>query len=113
MPYETSKGNNKQNKAIVRSGYDKCAYLYSQSRSDAPKDIIRLITDRLPPGSRILDIGCGSGIPITHYLASAHLLTGVDISSSMIELARKNVPAAEFICSDIMDIDSRKMNLMR
>ncbi|MDF2990585.1 MAG: methyltransferase [Microbacterium sp.] len=41
----------------------------------------------------VLDLGCGSGIPLARDLAAAGLMvTGVDSSSALIDLFRENVP---------------------
>ena len=51
------------------------------------------LIERLPPGSRVLDVGCGTGIPTARQLADAgHRVTGVDISDGMLALARRDVP---------------------
>ena len=51
----------------------------------------------LPEHAEILDLGCGSGKPIAHYLIeNGHLLTGVDSSDVMIELAQQNFPKTRF-----------------
>ncbi|GAA0485443.1 class I SAM-dependent methyltransferase [Streptomyces sp. NPDC046215] len=56
----------------------------------------------LPPGSRVLDLGCGTGIPTARQLAEAgHDVVGVDISSGMLALARANVPGAHFVEADL------------
>lgn len=47
----------------------------------------------LPASGRILDIGCGSGIPMARYLVErGHPVTGVDSSPEMIELFRQGLP---------------------
>jgi SAM-dependent methyltransferase len=59
----------------------------------------------LPPNSRILDLGCGSGLPSARQLAAAgHRVTGVDQSRVMVELARGNVPEATFHQLDLADL---------
>jgi trans-aconitate methyltransferase len=70
---------------------------------------------RLPkPGrARVLDLGCGAGIPVARALTDAgHDVVGVDGSDRQIALARANVPAAEFIRSDMRTVDfpSRSFN---
>ena len=60
---------------------------------------------RLPSGSRVLDLGCGSGIPSTKTLAERFEVVGVDFSSSQIEKARLNVPTAEFIVADLTEVE--------
>ncbi|MGW0760731.1 class I SAM-dependent DNA methyltransferase [Streptomyces sp. NPDC002814] len=59
----------------------------------------------LPAGSRVLDLGCGTGLPTARQLAEAGLdVVGVDLSDGMIALARKHVPTGEFHQADIADL---------
>ncbi|MFF4220510.1 MULTISPECIES: class I SAM-dependent DNA methyltransferase [Streptomyces] len=59
----------------------------------------------LPPGSRVLDLGCGTGLPTARQLADAgHHVVGVDLSPGMLELARGNVPKAEFHLEDLAEL---------
>ncbi|MCX5096466.1 class I SAM-dependent methyltransferase [Streptomyces sp. NBC_00365] len=54
----------------------------------------------------VLDLGCGSGVPVARALATAgHRVTGVDISEVQIRRAREFVPQAEFIRADATDLD--------
>jgi SAM-dependent methyltransferase len=60
---------------------------------------------RLAPGSRVLDVGSGTGRPTAETLADAgHEVLGIDISPVMVELAARQVPAASFQCADIRDV---------
>jgi len=60
---------------------------------------------RLPKNARILDAGCGSG-PVAAYLASRGFdVVGVDLSSSMLAIARERAPDVEFIQHDIRALD--------
>lgn len=59
----------------------------------------------LPPASRVLDLGCGTGLPTVAQLSEAgHRAVGVDLSGGMITIARANVPAAEFHQLDMADL---------
>jgi 2-polyprenyl-3-methyl-5-hydroxy-6-metoxy-1,4-benzoquinol methylase len=49
-----------------------------------------------------LDIGCGTGIPLTKHLVSfGEEVTGIDISPEMVKKSRINIPNATFINADI------------
>jgi SAM-dependent methyltransferase len=66
---------------------------------------ISWLTGRLKPGARVLDAGCGTGVPAARQLTGAGArVTGIDISPVMLDLARRNVPEASFIEMDIMDV---------
>ena len=59
----------------------------------------------LPPGARVLDLGCGTGTPIArHIVDQGFRLTAVDQSQKMLEIARQVVPDAEFIHGDMIDL---------
>ena len=92
-------------RAFVRAAYDRCASEYASQRSARPWAEINLIAGRLEPGSRILDVGCGSGIPVVKELADNFSVTGIDISSSMIAMARENVSTARFIHADVTETE--------
>ncbi|WP_409059420.1 class I SAM-dependent methyltransferase [Streptomyces sp. SYP-A7185] len=69
----------------------------------------RRLADALPPGSRLLDVGCGTGVPTALQLVEAgHSVLGIDLSAGMLDLARKNVPAqsAEFRQLDVAALRS-------
>ena len=60
----------------------------------------------LPKGAKVLDAGCGAGVPIAQTLANhGFKVTGIDISKSMLNLARKQVPSGEFLKKDMTKLD--------
>jgi ubiquinone/menaquinone biosynthesis C-methylase UbiE len=62
--------------------------------------------DRLSPGARVLDLGCGSGVPTAGMLAESQLeVIGIDVSTEMLALARRNVPGGRFVAMDVMELD--------
>jgi ubiquinone/menaquinone biosynthesis C-methylase UbiE len=62
--------------------------------------------DRLAPGSRVLDLGCGSGVPSAGMLAESGIeVVGIDVSTEMLALARRNVPTGRFVAMDVMELD--------
>lgn len=53
---------------------------------------IQTAISQLTPGSRVLDVGCGTGIPVSQMLSEAGLeVTGFDISPKMVDLASSRV----------------------
>lgn len=96
-------------KEVVREGYDRIAERYvawvEQSRSAARQRHTDEILEQVAPGAAVLELGCGAGGPTTRALAERFDLTGVDISSRTIELARERVPGARFIAADMMNVD--------
>jgi SAM-dependent methyltransferase len=97
----------REQKDIVRRGYDKLSQAYRAD--DTPEDYedyaawVRILAERLPEGSPILDIGCGCGLPATKLLAGRFDVTGVDFSEVQIGRAKRLVPAARFLCGDISE----------
>ena len=64
------------------------------------------VIDRLAPGARVLDLGCGTGVPTAGMLAETGLeVVGVDASTEMLALARRNVPTGRFVAMDLMELD--------
>jgi SAM-dependent methyltransferase len=65
------------------------------------------VIEQLGEGARVLDAGCGTGLPTARQLveAGAHV-TGIDISPVMLDLARAHVPEADFRPLDVTDVDA-------
>ncbi|MEW5424208.1 class I SAM-dependent methyltransferase [Amorphus sp. 3PC139-8] len=60
----------------------------------------------LPVGAAILDLGCGTGDPIAHYMeARGFRVTGVDASQAMIALAREKRPDRDWRVADMRALD--------
>jgi SAM-dependent methyltransferase len=96
-------------RGIVAAGYDAIAERY-YAWSDARPSAVRLrwlakALERIPPGTDVIDLGCGAGVPMTRALAAERHVTGVDISARQIELARAAVPEATFVQADMTALD--------
>jgi SAM-dependent methyltransferase len=96
-------------KRIVAQGYDRMGQRYiewSRGIRHDPRDrMVPLLTDWLPKGARVLELGCGAGIPSTRALARRFHVTGVDISQSQLAMARRNVPTADFTHADVSALE--------
>jgi ubiquinone/menaquinone biosynthesis C-methylase UbiE len=83
---------------MVEAGYDRLAELYIKEREKFDNwNEIRKFCSLLSPGAKVLDAGCGTGIPISeHLVQSGYDVVGVDLSSRMVSVAQKNVPKGRF-----------------
>jgi 2-polyprenyl-6-hydroxyphenyl methylase/3-demethylubiquinone-9 3-methyltransferase len=50
----------------------------------------------LPPGSRILDVGCGNGFTCGEFLKRGYYVVGIDLSEQGIAIARQSYPGGRF-----------------
>lgn len=60
----------------------------------------------LPIGATVLDAGCAGGVKSKVFTAKGFRVTGIDFAPSFIEIAKKEVPEAEFRVLDIRDVTS-------
>jgi SAM-dependent methyltransferase len=59
----------------------------------------------LPPHASVLDIGCGSGEPISSYLIDRGCeLTGVDSAPEMIDICKARLPGQEWRVADMRSL---------
>ena len=105
MPFKIADDPQTDYRELVRTAYNRCAMNYAGQRRTTAEAELNLITERLSPSSKVLDVGCGAGIPVARHLAGTFRFTGIDISSNMIALAKKNVPTAKFIIADVMETE--------
>ena len=84
---------------LVEQGYNKIAEDYYNHRDlNKFNKELEEFAFLLPDNAHILDVGCGAGIPTAKFLTQRGIkVTGIDLSETMLNLARKMVPNAEFI----------------
>ena len=58
-----------------------------------------------PPGGLVVDLACGPGHFVARLVEAGYNALGVDISASMVELARVRAPNADFVCASIDDFE--------
>lgn len=94
-------------KKIVKDGYNQIAKKYLETilnnleEMSFLQEFITLIKEK----GKVLDAGCGAGLPYTKYLSDYFEVIGIDISEVQIELAKKNVPKAQFYIKDMTELD--------
>src|SRR5438128_1939998 len=90
-------------KDLVRRGYDAVAAAYLVERGEGGEDVgfLAELEGRLGAGARVLDAGCGAGVPVTRRLVTRFDVVGVDFSEEQLWIARRLVPNAQLICQDL------------
>jgi 2-polyprenyl-3-methyl-5-hydroxy-6-metoxy-1,4-benzoquinol methylase len=79
-------------------------------RAEAPREQLRFIeTDRFitehvgPRVATILELACGEGHHSEHLARIGPQLTGIDVSRTAIQRARRRVPAATFVHGEVFE----------
>jgi len=58
-------------------------------------ELLDLFIKNIPKNGKVLDLGCGTGIPISKIIYDSNLnVTGVDVSDNMIKIFKNNFPKA-------------------
>jgi SAM-dependent methyltransferase len=65
----------------------------------------RLFFCRLSPQARVLDVCCGSGHVTSDLVKRGFLVTGVDSSAALIDIARQEMPQADFQVQDVRGLE--------
>lgn len=71
--------------------YDRAVRWLSLGSSETVKN--RIVRDHVTPGSRILDIGCGTGTLAVLAARKGAQVTGIDVSPGMLAVAHRKVVA--------------------
>ena len=65
----------------------------------------RFMDALLPPGSRVLDAGCGPGRVAAGLHERGHTVVGVDIDEALITAAVEDHPGPTFVVADLAELD--------
>lgn len=65
----------------------------------------RLVDALVPPGSRILDAGCGTGRVGAALAARGHTVVGVDADPVLVEAAATTYPGPRWLVADLAELD--------
>lgn len=89
---------------LVKMGWDDYADATKAERTITSEySVIKLFANMLPKGGNILDVGCGSGKPITDFFVKEGFkVQGIDISPKQIQKAKSIFPSCSFSVSDML-----------
>lgn len=103
----------------VKTGMDEIRHshraVYEANAEDWDRTRSRVLFERpwldrllahVPKRGSILDLGCGAGEPIAHYLIEqGRVVTGIDFSRGMLAMARRRFPGERWIEADMRDLE--------
>ncbi|HZT86091.1 MAG TPA: class I SAM-dependent methyltransferase [Gaiellaceae bacterium] len=86
----------------LRETFGTVAELYDRARPTYPAVVFDDLAELagLEPGSRVLEIGPGTGKATAELVRRGYAVTGVELSTELAEIARRNVPGAEIEVAD-------------
>lgn len=87
----------------MSNGYEAIAEAFSRARRTfIGPDVVRKWTKRLQPCASILEIGCGSGVPISEALLQEKFkVFGVDASETLVAQFQERFPEVPIECSSV------------
>jgi phosphatidylethanolamine/phosphatidyl-N-methylethanolamine N-methyltransferase len=83
-------------------------YDYTYGPTLHPGRIEAIEKMRIRPGTQVLEVGVGTGINLGMYPRTAKI-TGIDLSSRMLDKARKRIAEKGLVNCDVMEMDATKM----
>jgi 2-polyprenyl-3-methyl-5-hydroxy-6-metoxy-1,4-benzoquinol methylase len=90
------------------NGYEKIAAIFIKGRGQAVNGIgtstVRRWAKTFPSNTTALDIGCGTGIPVSKILIDEGMkVYGIDASPSMVKTFQENFPGVPVACEAAED----------
>lgn len=86
------------------AGYESAAGTFQAARERARvgADTIAAWAQTLPPGTEVLELGCGAGVPVTQELARAGCVVwGIDASPALLARFADRFPRFQCACQDL------------
>ncbi|QNA83350.1 class I SAM-dependent methyltransferase [Sphingomonas sp. So64.6b] len=81
------------------AGWEAIATKFAAIRSDVGTDVVKLWLKQLRPAGTVVDIGCGTGMPISKTLIDEGFeVYGIDPSPTLMAVFRRHFPGAKTVC---------------
>lgn len=89
----------------LKHTYNKIADDYFEDHKDDTwdDDHLSIFTEKLAPGSVVLDLGCGPGVESRKLNEKGLTVHGLDLSGELLAIAKKQTPEATFIEGSMLD----------
>lgn len=85
--------------------YNRIAPIYAQKIKELPPELERQkFASYLKPKSNVLDIGCAAGRDSQFFAQKGFVVTGVDLSEKLLDIAKKTVKNVTFVKQDIRNL---------
>jgi SAM-dependent methyltransferase len=103
--YDRTRPGSTADRERLRQTFGEDAPLYDRARPGYPPALFSDLAGLalLGPGSRVLEIGCGTGQATLPLAQLGCVVTAVELDAAMAALARRNVPGAEVVVSAFED----------
>ena len=95
----------------MQTAYDSIALKFAEGASRRQKtDRLDEFLEYLPDcEGTIADFGCGAGHDTAYFVSKGHSAIGIDISRTMIDIARSTFPGITFVTGDITEFGFKEI----
>jgi SAM-dependent methyltransferase len=86
----------------VAAQYDEIADSYAEKIANKDsKLVLKLFKKYVKPDSRVLDAGCAAGRDTNILFQNGYTVTGIDLSTKLLAIAKRNYPSLPFFKRDV------------
>ncbi len=97
------------NKKDIISFFDHFAPDWDKMNEQSSQVIEQILDNSgICENTRVLDVACGTGVLFPYYIERNAIVTGIDISSEMVKIAKEKHPQINVICGDAENISFNK-----
>jgi len=91
-----------RDRELLRQTFGSVPELYDRARPEYPAAVFDDLAElgRLEPGSRVLEIGPGTGKATVELARRGYAVAGVELAPELAEVARRNVPGADIVVAE-------------